>query len=398
MPATPPLPYWRLSSFYFWYYAALGGFTPYFAQWLHDLGQPAAAISALMALWYATRVFAPTVWSAITARSPAPIHWLRAGALLTLLGFAGFLFASRFPALFAVMLVFSFFCNAIMPQFEAITLDTLGPRRADYGRLRVWGSIGFILVTLGYGWLLQQHGSSWLPALMLPLFAATAGSAFINRMPPAVDHPHDDAQGSAGQALKRPGVAAFLTVAMLMQIGFGPFYVFFTLYLGESGHGTATIGALWALGVLAEIALFISAPVLLRKHGAITLLLFCLGVTTLRWLTVAFAPHSIALMAVAQLLHALSFGIFHASCMQMVGHYFPGRLSSHGQALLYSIGSGIGGVLGAALAGAAWEIGGGRASFVMAALAAAAGFIIALRLRLPETEPPSAVARGAREA
>ena len=387
MSASPPLPYWRLSSFYFWYYAALGGFTPFFARWLHDLGQPAAAISALMTLWWATRVFAPAVWSAFTARSPAPIRWLRAGAVLTLVGFTGFLFAESFPALFAVMLVSSFFCNAIMPQFEAITLDTLGARRADYGRLRVWGSIGFILVTLAYGWLLQQYGSSWLPALMLPLFAATAASAFFNRMPAGVDHSHDEAPGNAWQALRRPGVAPFLAVAMLMQIGFGPFYVFFTLYLGESGHGTATIGALWALGVLAEIALFISAPALLRKHGPIKLLLVCLGVTTLRWLMVAFMPHSIPLMALAQLLHALSFGIFHASCMQLVGHYFPGRLSTHGQALLYSIGSGFGGVLGAALAGAAWEIGGGRASFVLAAIVAAAGFVIALRLRLPELQP-----------
>ena len=387
MSASPPLPYWRLSSFYFWYYAAIGGFTPYFAQWLHDLGQSALAISALMALWYCTRVFAPAVWSACTARSLAPIYWLRAGALLTLVGFAGFLFAVRFPALFAVMLFFSFFCNAIMPQFEAITLDTLGARRADYGRLRVWGSIGFILVTLAYGWLLQQHGSGWLPALMLPLFAATATSAFVNRMPAGVDHPHDEAHGTAWQALQRPGVPAFLAVAMLMQIGFGPFYVFFTLYLGESGHGTATIGALWALGVLAEIALFISSPALLRQHGPIALVLVCLGVTAVRWLMVAFAPHSIPLMAVAQLLHALSFGIFHASCMQLVGHYFPGRLSTHGQALLYSIGSGFGGVLGATLAGVAWGFGGGRASFVLAAVAAAAGFVIALRLRLPKPQP-----------
>jgi PPP family 3-phenylpropionic acid transporter len=386
MPSPPqPLPYWRLSSFYFWYYAALGGFTPYFAQWLHDLGQDAVAISALMALWYATRILGPALWSAITTRSPHPIRWLRAGALLTLLGFAGFLVAARFPALFAVMLVFSFFCNAIMPQFEAITLDTLGERRAEYGRLRVWGSIGFILVTLGYGWLLERHGSGWLPALMLPLFAATAASAFLNRMPSGV-HAHEEAP-SAWHALRRPGVAAFLAVAMLMQIGFGPFYVFFTLWLGESGHGTATIGALWALGVLAEIALFVSAPVLLRRFGPIALVLVCLGVTALRWAVVAFFPGSLAVMALAQLLHALSFGVFHASCMQLVAHYFPGRLSTHGQALLYSIGSGFGGVIGAALAGAAWELGGGMASFLLAAIAAAAGFVIALRLRLPEAVP-----------
>lgn len=380
-----PVPYWRLSSFYFWYYAALGGFTPYFAQWLHDLGQDAMAISALMALWYATRIVAPALWSPRTSVSPHPMRWLRGGALLTLLGFAGFLFAQDFVALFFVMLVFSFFCNAIMPQFEALTLDTLGERRADYGRLRVWGSVGFILITLAYGWAIEQRGSAILPMLMLPLFAATVLSAFANRMPPAVHHEETTVPGLRG-ALRGNGVAAFLGVTMLMQIGFGPYYVFFTLHLNAAGHGTGMIGALWALGVLAEIGLFLIAPQLLRRHGALPLLSLCLAATAGRWLLTALYPQSLPLMLALQLLHALSFGIFHACCMQLVTHYFPGRLNAHGQALLYSIGSGVGGVIGSALAGVAWDWGGGLACFSFGALASAAGFLLALRLRLPE--PP----------
>jgi PPP family 3-phenylpropionic acid transporter len=90
----PPLPYWRLSSFYFWYYAALGGFTPYFAQWLHDRGQDAFAISVLLSLWYATRIFAPTTWNALATRSPQPLRWLRGGANLTLAGCATSCFCS----------------------------------------------------------------------------------------------------------------------------------------------------------------------------------------------------------------------------------------------------------------------------------------------------------------
>jgi PPP family 3-phenylpropionic acid transporter len=382
-----PLPYWRLSSFYFWYYAALGGFTPYFAQWLHDLGQDATAISALMALWYATRVVAPALWSAATARVAHPIRWLHAGAVLTLLGFAGFLGARSFVALLAVMLFFSFFCNAIMPQFEALTLDTLGPRRAEYSRLRVWGSIGFILVTLGYGALLERFGSGLLPALMLPLFAAVAVSAFANRMPASAPHHDAHLPGSAWQALRGPGAMLFLAVAMLMQIGFGPYYVFFTLYLDQQGLGTDVIGGLWALGVLAEIVLFVFAPALLRRFGPIALLLLCLGTTAVRWGLTALFPDSLWVMIPLQLLHALSYGVFHAACMQLIGAYFPGRLTAQGQALLYAVSSGVGGVIGSALAGASWKLGGGIACFGLGAVAAAAGFVLALRLRSPETTP-----------
>ena len=170
---------------------------------------------------------------------------------------------------------------------------------------------------------------------------------------------------------------------MLTQIGFGPYYVFFTLHLSAHGHGTDTIGALWALGVLAEILIFLFAPNLLRRFRVQHLLLACLAATVLRWGATAVFAGSLWVLVPLQLLHALSFGAFHACCMQLVTVYFPGRLSGHGQALLYSLGSGAGGVIGSIAAGAAWKGGGGLAAFVFGALATAAAFVVAMRLREP---------------
>lgn len=388
------LPYWRLSSFYFWYYAVIGAFTPYIAQWLHDQGVDAFAISAMLALWYATRTVAPALWSGWTAHARHPLRWLRGGALASGVLFAGFLVDGPVAWLFATMLCFSFFFNAIMPQFEALTLDTLGERRADYGRLRVWGSIGFIVVTTAYGWILERQGSAWLPALMLPLFAATALAAFANRAPAAM-HPHDEPLPSGwGPVLRRPGVPTFIAVVMLTQIGFGPYYVFFTLHLSAHGHGTDTIGALWALGVLAEILIFLFAPNLLRRFRVQALLLACLAATVVRWGATAAFAGSLWVLLSMQLLHALSFGVFHACCMQLVAQYFPGRLSGHGQALLYSLGSGAGGVIGSIAAGAAWKAGGGPAAFAFGALATAAALAVALRMRdrVHAAGPPSLLA------
>jgi len=376
-----PLPYWRLSGFYFSYYAVIGAFTPFLAQWLHDRGVDAFAISAMLALWYGTRTVAPALWSAWTVAAPRPLHWLRAGAVASGVLFAGFLADGPLWTLFATMLAFSFFFNAIMPQFEALTLDTLAARRADYSRIRVWGSIGFILVTTLYGWLLDRHGTAWLPALMLPLFAATAIAAFANRAP-AVAHAHDEALPRGWWAvLQRPGVAVFIGMVFLTQVGFGPYYVFFTLHLSSHGHGTDTIGGLWALGVLAEIAIFLYAARLLHRHGARRLLLACLAATVLRWTLTAMFAGSLFVLVPLQLLHALSFGAFHACCMQLVGVYFPGRLSGTGQAMLYALGSGAGGVIGAVASGAAWTAGQGLAAFSFGALATASAFVLALRLR-----------------
>src|SRR5690606_21279663 len=159
---TTAAPVVRLSSFYFTYYAALGAFTPYWALHLESRGMGITAISVMMSLWYATRVVAPSAWASPAAASPRPIRWLRIGCVLTLASFACFLPAQPAWTLFAAMVAFCFFYNAVMPQFEAIMLGHLGADAHRYGAIRVWGSIGFILVTTGFGWLIEHRGAAIL--------------------------------------------------------------------------------------------------------------------------------------------------------------------------------------------------------------------------------------------
>ena len=141
--------------------------------------------------------------------------------------------------------------------------------------------------------------------------------------------------------------------------------------------------------MLVEIALFWHAPRLIARFGAARLLAIAMAVTVLRWLVTAFFAASLPIMLLAQASHALGFAVFHACCMQLVTVYFPGRLSGHGQALLYGLGSGAGGVIGSIAAGAAWKTGGGLAAFVFGALATAAAFAVALRLREPVPAAPA---------
>lgn len=373
----PALPHWRLSSFYFWYFAIIGAFSPYFARWLKELGLTGVAIGSVMALWYGSRIVSPPLWSLLCARSPAPERWLHRGALLALISFAGFLFARDYWALIAVMATFGFFANAIMPQFEAMTLARLGPQRGDYGRIRAWGSVGFLLIASGYGPLLDAVGNRALPALMLPLFAATVVSAYLNRASPNLQL--EAAIPRLGDVLRRTDVRVFLLIVLLMQTAFGPFYVFFTIHLGEHGHDGNIIGMLWGLGVLAEIILFMLIPRLLPKLDAGVILRFCIGITILRWTTVALWPGSLPLMIGAQLLHALSFGAFHAACMVRVAEFFPGRLGQHGQGLLYGFSSGVGGVLGALMAGSLYQQGGGVAAFLGGAAVCVLALLLAMR-------------------
>ncbi|HLS83888.1 MAG TPA: MFS transporter [Arenimonas sp.] len=367
----------RFSVFYFCYYAALGAYTPYIGRWVDGLGHGGYVVGGMIGLWYGTRILAPPAWAALTGRSARPGHWFLAGCLLTLLCFAGFLLAREAWAVLAVMAVFGLFYNAVMPQFEAMTLTALGPRPDQYGRLRVWGSIGFLLVAGSYGALMDRFGDTSFPWLTLPLFVAMAVAAWWHRgdRPPAPAPAGGGA--SEGHLWRRPGVRRFLLVAMLMQAGFGPFYVFYTLHLLAHGHSGAAIGALWALGVLIEILMFWQAPRLIARFGAGPLLSACLAVTVLRWLLTAAFPASLPLMALAQVSHALSFATFYACCMQLMAGFFPGRRAGAGQSLFFGFSQGLGGVLGAVMAALAWEsAGGGALAFGLGAAVTAVAWLV----------------------
>ena len=144
-----PIAHPRLKLYYFAYLAALGAFSPYFGPFLQARGFDAWQLSVLMSLWYATRALAPNLWNIGVARSAKPIQWLRHGALATLLATLCFLPHWPFWGVVLVMLVFASFYNALMPQYEALTLAHLRGETESYSSIRLYGSIGFLLVVLG---------------------------------------------------------------------------------------------------------------------------------------------------------------------------------------------------------------------------------------------------------
>lgn len=373
------VPVARLSSYYLFYYAALGAFTPYWSLFLTARGMSVTAISVMMGIWYATRIVAPTTWTSIAAASSHPIRWLRVGSVLTLLTFCAFLLPLPQPWMYPAMVVFCFFYNAVMPQFESITLTHLGNDSHRYGLIRVWGSLGFIAVVMGFGWLLEGSGGAGhaglLPWMMLPLFALLVASSFANRYARDFHRADGDASGF-WQIVRKPQVLAFFLAAFMEQLSFGPYYTFFSVYMDHHGYATSTLGLLWTVGVVFEVAVFFTIGRFFRRYDASWMLLIALLSSTVRWTITALFPQHLGIMLVAQTAHALGFAAFFAAAMQMLATYFPGRLNGHGQGLLYGFSSGVGGVLGALIAGQLWGIDNGRTAFLAGAGFAAAGALL----------------------
>ena len=369
--------YPRLSAFYFFYFASLGALIPYWSLYLRALGFDGAAIGELIAILMGTKLVAPNVWGWIADRTGRRMPIIRSASLLSAILFSGVYLWHGYLGLALVMAGFSFFWNASLPQFEAVTLAHLGPRSHRYSIVRLWGSIGFILAVAGLAPVLERAGIDLLPAILLCLFLGIwASSLFV---PEPAGPPHHEAHAPLRRILRRPEVVGLLAVCFLAQASHGAYYAFYTLYLEEHGYARTLVGQLWALGVIAEIGVFLVAHRWLPRFGARRLLLAALALTTLRWLLIGGFPDWLSLMLFAQTLHAASFGLYHASAISLVHHLFGARNQGMGQALYSSISFGAGGAAGSLLSGHLWASQPHALIYFSSAALALLGLLIAWR-------------------
>ncbi len=370
-------PYWRLSGFYFFYFASLGVLLPYLGLYLQWKGFSAQEIGELTAILLVTRVVAPNIWSWIADHHGQRMKIVRFGSLMSAIAFAAILFGSSYIWIAGVLLLFSFFWNATLPQFEATTLQHLGEQSHHYSKIRIWGSIGFIVIVVSLGALLELFDAGIIPYIILiSLFVIWLVSLTVPESPPRhLNITHQPIM----TLLKRPEVVAFLAICFLVQLSHGPYYTFYTIYLEQHHYSRTLIGQLWALGVVAEVAVFLFMHRWLPRYGVRKVLLVSLLLSTLRWLIIGFYPDSLALLLFAQLLHAASFGTFHVAAIEWVHHHFTGKNQGRGQGLYSSIGFGAGGAIGSLFSGYFWLSPGPTTTFSIAAIATALAFIICLR-------------------
>ncbi|MDH1731165.1 MFS transporter [Pseudomonas chengduensis] len=380
--ARAALPYWRLSGFYFFYFALLGGTAPFLALYFDHLGFSPARIGELIAIPMLMRCLAPNLWGWLGDYTGQRLLIVRFGALCTLVCFAGIFFSQSYAWLALIMATHAFFWHAVLPQFEVITLAHLREQAARYSQIRLWGSIGFIVAVVGLGLLFEWLSLDAYPAALLVIMAGIVVSSFwVPNAQPVLRPSTLESEGFVRQ-LRRPGILAFYVCVGLMQLSNGPYYTFLTLHLEGVGYSRGAIGLFWALGVVAEILLFLVMARLLQRYSLRAVLLASFLITAVRWLLLGSLPQYLPVLLLAQCMHAATFGAFHAACIHFVQRSFADRQQGQAQALYVSL-AGIGGALGALYAGYSWKGLGPAWTFAIASLVALlAAFIIATRLPL----------------
>ncbi|MDK9557747.1 MFS transporter [Marinobacter sp. M216] len=323
---------------------------PYWSLYLEGQGFSYLQIATLMATIQLTKIIAPSVWGWLGDRTGQRVRLVRFGAITGSLFFAGVFLEPGFYGLLLVMLAFTFFWNAILPLYEVITLRTLGARKEKYGKVRLWGSVGFIFAVGLVGGVLEFVPVQTLPWLLLPVFAGIAVSAFL--VPSEVGEPKSAApKGSLKKIVTHPAVVTFFLMNFLLQVSHGAYYTFFSIHLEQHGYGKLSIGLLWSLGVIAEIALFLIMHRLSRRFSVRQIALGALTLTMIRWVLIAEVTDVVAVLVFAQCLHAASYGALHAISVQYIQGFFGRHHHGQGQALYSGLTFGAGGALGAWLSG-----------------------------------------------
>ena len=357
----------RLGSLYGLYFAvvalSIGWFGPYF----QSLGFSASEIGIAIGVLTGSKIIAPYLWGTLGDYLPNRLRVVQIGIIGSTLAAGLLLLDVDFFGLCLVLALFGVFWNAIIAQFDTLTLEYLGNDHHLYSSIRVWGSIGFIAMMLASGWLFSDVEYGILPWLII---AGLLVSAAISMTLPGRGrvHPSENSDEGIRSRLSNASVLIFFVVASLNQLTHGPLNVFFTLYVQDHGYTAFQAGQLWALGVLAEVILFFVLPRFIRTLDLRVLLTVSLALGSMRWILIGAYPDVVWLVIMLQLLHAFTFGAIHSVSIEFIRRWFPGKLSGRGMALYSGCVFGIGGSLGATLSGIAWESFGGSTTFLCAGL------------------------------
>ena len=370
----------RFGTLSFFYFAAIGLFNPYAPLWFQSLGFSTLLIGGIAALQSWTRVFAPYAWSWSGDHSGRRTELIRIAAFGSLLAALGLMGVEAALPVAAVTLLMFLANSGVVPLYEALLSQHLhtaqGIDTARYGRVRMWGSVGFIVAVTSFGALLEWAGIAIFPAFVACMNLLLLGAAL--RLPAThTAAVHDEAAPPVLPLLRRPEVAWFFASIFFTVLAHTSLYAFFSLYLVSLGYGKWAVGALWAVSVVVEIVFFWFQGRWFPRLSAHRWLEVVAAVTTLRFVATAAGGAFAPVLLLAQLTHAITFAAHHAACIALVHRLFPGRLRGRGQALYTMLGYGLSGVLGGLGGGWVISVFGFTAVFWAAAVCGVAAWICA---------------------
>jgi PPP family 3-phenylpropionic acid transporter len=371
-----------MAGFYFFYFCAVGVFTPFMGLYLVERGCTPAQVGVVFGILGAMRIATPYLWGTIGDRTNRRVYLIKAALLAALLSFAAIWLVPDYGGMLALLVAYGFFINGTLSQFEVVVFQHLADRRAEYARIRLWASIGFVVAVILLGPVFDKLSLSAFPLWVGALyFIAWAGASRIPE-PPVQAHHHS--HGSLLSVLRKPPVIALMAIGFLMQLSSAPFNAFFSIYLDEHGYAKSTTGTVWAIAVAAEIVVFRYVPQMQNRFGLRNLMLFSLLALAVRWILQTFVVDDRFLLMAVNCLSAVSVGLNYIASLALVNEMFPPTSQGRGTALYIGISNGVGTALGSLITGFLWTVWHADWIWYAASLVAFVALFVAWRWLHPE--------------
>ena len=343
------------AAFFFFYFSYIGLMSPYASLYFASRNFGAIEIAALMSMFQITRILGPFAWGWLADMRRDRLGIMRVTSVMACIIFSAIFYLESYLPLLIWMFLLNTVISSLMPLGEAATVHALYKNNdfdRRYGRLRLWGSIGFIAMVLSAGAWFEQFGIESFPYFgMAALLVMTVLTTTLRE--PAIEVTHH-VEIKFGHVLKNTQVQWFLSANFWMIFGHAALYVFYSLYLDQLGYSKGEIGLFWMLGVLSEVIFFYFQSYFYARFTTKNILLTAYLIATIRFALIAYLPELIVLV-LAQIMHAATFGAHHSASIKMLQTWFKGPLQARGQALFTTVSYGVGGTVGGLVAGWVWE-------------------------------------------
>lgn len=342
----------RIAVFFFLFFFTQGILQPYLPPYYKHLGFSGKELGTIAALGQFAMIAGPPIWGFLADRTGKTVSILRLLAIGATLTFAPMLWAQSYLAVAAVLGAYSIFNTSISPMSDTVAMSEARRLGTDYGRLRLWGSLGYIAAVYAYGEVAPAAQIQWIIPSALGVMALYALATFWLEPTPASAHAAPSF-GEAGGLLAQPAFLFFLLATMLHWVALQPYYLLYTLHM-KSMHFDSYVGKGIAMGVCAEITVMWASRSIIKRlpiFAIIGLAIFC---SSLRWYLTA-TRHEGWVVTCVQVFHGLTFGAMFVCSIAHLERAIPERLRATGRALFSSIVLGAGGIAGSLLAGTLYD-------------------------------------------
>ncbi len=374
----------RLALFYGLFFVAGGVMLPFWPVWLEAKGLDKNQIGLALAIPAWMRVVGSLFWLRLAPHYSSYRYLLMTLLVFSLISYVLFSLVDSVTFILIIAAAAAFFYTPILPFTDHLTVRVSQMYKLDYGRIRLWGYIFFMMASMGSGMILKGQNPDWvlytiLMALALPIIS-------IKLIPNMTESHTLQGRNSSYELFKNRFFLNFLLVTSLLQGSHAILYVCGTLHWRDHGLSKDVIGLLWAEGVVAEIIVFALGARIFRYFSPLQALLIGGIAAIIRWITYGFTAN-IEVLVPSQLLHGFTFGLNHLAAMRFLVLYIPDQLAMSGQAIYGGVSTGL--MMGVALlaAGSIYELFQGDGFFIMAIMAVVALGFLALLARQLKRQP-----------